>query len=273
MKRGVRRVPRLLCGILLATQGCFLPVPYNETGSPPLVGFVRRSNGTPAMGWRVAVSTAYSDSTCSDARVTATTDSGGRFVLPRTLIRYRGILLFPAFERFGGNPFTLCSSQGTDSVMHVIYRGSVALSVDAPVQTVLCSEWVWEQRDRIACSARDENKVVEGGRWSGDGRQGRYQLLLTEELGPAPGRRGLVPRPLAYVVWIVETAEGFPLGAVETVRLPIDDKVMALSRVDLLERNGRFYASLTAYTGNTYELTQLRFELGPPGQVTTVTQP
>lgn len=265
-------VARLLWGILLGTQGCFLPVPFNETASPPVVGFVRRSDGTPGVGWRVAVSDSYGDSTCAMARASAITDSAGRFDLPRTLVRRYGILLVPAFESFGTS-FTLCSGQVPDSVMHIIYTGTFGLRVEAPVRTVFCSEWVWEQRGRIACSTHDESKVVEGGHWSADGRHGRYQVLLTEELGAAPGYRSPVPRPRAYVVWVVETAEGLPLGAVETVRLPIDDQVMALSRVDLLELNGRFYASLTAYRGNKYELTHLRFELGPPGQVTRAAQP
>jgi hypothetical protein len=258
---------------MLATQACFLPVPYNESGSPRLVGFMRRSDGSPAAGWRVAVSNSYDN--CSKAQASATTDSAGQFELPRTLVRRYGVLLVPAFESFG-NSFTLCSSRGGDSAMHVIYKGFVGLSVDPQLQTVFCSEWMWEERDRIACSTRDESKVVEGGRWSADGRRGRYRLVLTQELARARGYNRPVPRPHVYVLWIEETAAGVPLGAIETVRLPIDDNVTALTHVELLERNGRFYANFPGYKKtflNDFASSELRFELGPPGQVTRVAEP
>src|SRR5688500_18199285 len=98
----------VLCGALICTQACFLPLPYTESGSPPLTGVIHRQDGTPASALLVAVSATYDDSTCARARASTTTDSAGRFTLPRTFIRRRGFLLFPAFERFS-NSYTLCS--------------------------------------------------------------------------------------------------------------------------------------------------------------------
>jgi hypothetical protein len=268
-------VPRFLLAILMGIQGCFLPVPFNESGSPPLAGVVQRSDGRPWAGRRIAVSNTYDDSTCAEARAFATTDSAGRFELPRTIVRRRGILLFPAFERFS-NMFVLCGSTSADTALRGIYDGRVPLGVDAPSQTIYCFEWVWQSEDRTTCSTREESKVIEGGRWTADGRRGRYRLLITEELAPARGYDRPVPRPHAYVLWIEETTAGVTLGAVEVVRLPIDDKVTALTHVELLERNSRFYANFPGYKKtfmNDFAEGELRFELGPPGQVTKVAGP
>lgn len=156
--------------------------------------------------------------------------------------------------------------------MRAIYKGQVGLGVESPSQTVACYEWVWQGQERVTCSTRDESKVVEGGRWSLDGRRGRYRIVLTEEPGPDRG----LPRPHAYVLWIEETEAGASLGARETVRLPIDDNVTGLSRADLLERGGRFYASFPGYRKSRfdhYSEAEWRFELGPPGQVRKVAGP
>jgi hypothetical protein len=160
--------------------------------------------------------------------------------------------------------------------MRAIYDGRVGLGVDSPSQTVSCYEWAWQGRERVTCSTRDDGKVVEGGRWSLEGRRGRYRLVLTEEPARAQGYDRPVPRPHAYVLWIEETQAGVPLGARETVQLPIDDNITALSRADILERQGRFYASFPGYKKtrfDNYADAELRFELGPPGQVTKVAGP
>ncbi|HJU69925.1 MAG TPA: hypothetical protein VJ650_16925 [Gemmatimonadaceae bacterium] len=260
---------------VIGIPGCFLPLPFNENGSPPISGIVQRSDSRPDVGRRLAISSTYDDSTCSEARASATTDSAGRFALPHTLVRRRGILLIPPFERFW-NSFTLCSATSTDTLMRRIYEGRVGLGVDAPLQTISCYEWMWQGEARMTCSARDEAKVVEGGRWVAGDRRGRYRLVLTEELARARGFDRPVPRPHAYVLWIEETEAGLPLGARETVRLPIDDNVTAVSHAEILERNGRFYATFPGYKKtfmNDFASAELRFELGPPGQVTKVAGP
>ena len=260
---------------MIGVQGCFLPLPFNENGSPPLSGIVQGSDGRPVAGRRIVVSSTYDDSTCSKARASAITDSAGRFTLPHTLVRRRGILLIPPFERFW-NSFTLCSDTPADTVTRAIYDGQVGLGTEAPPQTISCYEWVWQGRERVSCSTRDEGKVVEGGRWSADGRRGRYRLVLTDELARARGFDRPVPRPHIYVFWIEETDAGLPLGARETVRLPIDDNMTALSHVEILERNGRFYAAFPGYKKtflNDFASAELRYELGPPGKVTRVAGP
>lgn len=276
-ERGTTRTltARTLCAMLISTQGCFLPIPYTESGSPPLTGIIQRRDGTPAADLRIAVSTKYDDSTCTSARASAMTDSAGRFALPRTFIRRRGILLFPAFESFS-NSYTLCGGSGTDTTLRAIYEGWVPLSPDAPSQALACFEWTWENRDRVTCSTRDESKVVEGGRWVDDGKSGWYRFIVTEELGRAPGYRIPVPVPRVYVLWIEESGSHPPLRVREKVQLPIDAKVTAVSHVELLERNGRWYANLPGYKKtflNDFASAQLRFELGPPGRFTKVAGP
>jgi hypothetical protein len=277
MKRFSERASGSLLLILIGIQGCFLPVPFNETGSPPLVGIVLRSDGGPAAGRRIAVTTGYNGPACSEVEASATTDSAGRFELPRTLIRYRGIVLVPPFESAGMNSFTLCGGERGEAALRAVYRGFVALALDAPPQTVSCFEWSWQSQEQMACTgARETSRAAEGGRWSVAGRTGRYRVVLTEELAPAPGSDRPVARPRAYVLWIAENAAGLPLGAVETVQMPLDDNVTELSSVQLLERGGRFYANLRGYKrarGSNYRPAELEFELGPPGKVTKVAGP
>lgn len=106
----VRGISILAVVAVCAAGGC-LPIPYTVIQSPPIVGQLQRSNGSPIAGTRVILSGVYGDSTCTDAAAYTTTDSAGNFELPVTTRRMPYIVLGPHTY---GSHFQVCiESAGT----------------------------------------------------------------------------------------------------------------------------------------------------------------
>src|SRR5688500_3860373 len=76
-----RRV-RITAGLalfVLGAAGCVLPISYTERASPEVVGWYRRTDGTPATGARVVVTNDGEDRTCRRPLGVGITDSAGVF--------------------------------------------------------------------------------------------------------------------------------------------------------------------------------------------------
>jgi hypothetical protein len=257
--------------LALGTGGCiFLPIPYTEGASPPLTGEYQRSDGTPGVGVHLAVSILDPDSLCTRPAARTTVGPEGRFELPRTTVRRRGILLFPPFERFW-NAYWICAG-ASETPLLPAYRGHGSLSAESPPETLRCLEWAWQGRARVTCSGPREGLLAEGGQWVGGGAPragGSYRLIIAEDTVRAPGWRVPVKRPRAYLLWVDRSTGGSPRHVRETLVLPIDPKVVELGDARVQERvGGGWCASMLATResslGNLRQ-EMLAFALGPPG--------
>jgi hypothetical protein len=274
---GRRRLAALLAfALALGSGGCvFLPIPYTEGGSPPLSGEYRRSDGTPGVGVHVALSTVEADSLCTRPAALADVGAEGRFELPRTTVRRRGILLFPPFERFW-NTYWICAGAAETALLPA-YRGSGSLDVESPPETLSCLEWEWQGRARVTCGGPREGVLAAGGRWVGGGAGrtgGSYRLIIAEDTVRVPGWRVPMKRPRAYLQWVEQPVAGAPLRVRETLVLPVDPKVVELGDARVQERVGGGWCAsmLTTRESALGNLRQqlIAFALGPPGVVQAV---
>jgi hypothetical protein len=261
-----------VCFLTLCTAACPLPIAHTEALSAPVAGVLRRSDGTPIPGARVAVSTDYDDSVCAHAALETTTDSAGTFRLSGTEKRYRVMWVVPNLDRVAPG-YRLCIS--LDEGLQTAYFGRGSLSAPAPLDSLTCLEWAWNDRTRVTCSAfaRAEQTLASGGRWTEGEITGWYQLILTEAPTRVPGRRVPVQRPRAYVQWVERGPNDLRATVTRMVELPIDPKVTGLWEIELLQRYGRWHASLRGTKPKfmrDFASAQLMFELGAPGQIRSV---
>ena len=115
--------------LTLALTGCVLPLNVTESGSPALVGIIRRDDGTPAIGARVAITNDQGRRSCAHTSARTFTDSAGVFRFPPTTRVQRWVMIVPAFERFF-NWYGVCAGP-TDSVLELAYNGYVRLHYDS----------------------------------------------------------------------------------------------------------------------------------------------
>lgn len=260
----------------LGAGGCvFLPIPYTEGGSPPLSGEYRRNDGTWGAGVQVALSTVEADSLCARPAARTTVGTGGRFELPRTTVRRRGLLLFPPFERFW-NTYWICTGAAETALLPA-YRGHGSLDVESPPETLSCLQWEWQGRVRVTCSGPRDRVLASGGQWVGGGAGragGSYRLIIAEDTVRAPGWRVPVKRPRAYLQWVEQPTAGSPLYVRETLVLPVDPTVIELADARVQERvGGGWCASVLATRESSlgnFRQQLLAFALGSPGVVQAV---
>jgi hypothetical protein len=260
--------------LLVGTTGCFLPIPFTEGVSPPLAGRYVTSAGLPIVGRHIAVSTGWSDSTCTRATQRTSTDSAGRFFLERTTIRRRGVLLFPAIERFG-NSYWLCVG-ASDSTLGPLYAGYGSLNERAPLDSVSCVQWQWDARPRTTCTGSRQHVIAAGGHWSDGHTDGFYRIILTEEPISVRPCKNRFDCPHAYLQWIEDPGTGPPFIVRATVDLDLDPKITALHAAYVRQRDGRTYAVLSGTRPkfmSDFASIDVRFDLGPPGAVTPVNEP
>ncbi len=104
-RRLSRQLSLLMLAMALTATGC-LPIPHRVALSPPILGQLQRSDGTPLAGAQVILSDASRDSTCAKVAASTTTDIEGRLALPATT-RRRSILLV-APHTPAGSCFRVC---------------------------------------------------------------------------------------------------------------------------------------------------------------------
>jgi hypothetical protein len=126
----------ILSGLVLAA--CFLPIPYTETGSPPLVGLYAGVDSQPIAGRRLAIATSDDGPGCPTIRAETRTDSLGRFAFERTTIRHRGAWVMPPIEK-SSNIYWLCVDVG-DSTFRRVFARQAFLGLKSPPDTLICKE-------------------------------------------------------------------------------------------------------------------------------------
>lgn len=206
--------------------------------SLPVVGQLAWADGRPVSDAEVAVSIGWTDRSCEAASVRTRTDRAGHFELPGIQRGYGVTVIIPGFDR-AAPIFRLCAEAGGSLYSAYEHRGR--LSDTTPPDTVTCIVWELEGQPRVSCAGQAERAVVTGGHWvdeAGDGREGVYRLLRTQEPTPVSGDRGGVPQeqPHVYVQWVeIGSASALeaagPYRVRTTLMLPLDHS-----------RSGRFGA-------------------------------
>lgn len=271
---------RIAAVLLLAPclAGCPVPISHTETLSPPVVGVVRHSDGTPVVGALVAVAYGYSRTPCGQTTSQVTTDSAGVFRLEAKQKDYKVVWVIPNLDRFPPG-YLLCVGVG-DTLLPA-YGGRGSLDAESEPDSVDCVEWQWRERTRVACAGKAMRGVVEGGRWQDDVTpngasvtpsaasvtpsvaRGWYRLILTTE------DSGRTSRPLAVVQWLERAEPGAPVTVRATAELPFRGKMeWGVGDPALGEVYGRWCASMTTVRKTFFGFKNewLRFSLGPPGQ-------
>jgi len=252
--------------------GCPVPIRHTETLSPPVVGVVHKSDGTPVVGAQVAVAYGYASSPCTRATAQATTDSAGVFRLVATQKDYRVVWVIPNFDRAPPS-YLLCVGAG-DTLLPA-YNGVGSLDADAEPDSVTCLQWEWRDRTRVTCSGKAQRSIVSGGRWPSDVTPsaargtGFFRLILTRE------GSGRTMRPLAVVQWLEQTGPDSPSTLVATAELPFRGNVeWGVAEPALGEIYGRWCASMLTLrkTHFGFKREWLRFKLGLPGDAHPVSQ-
>ena len=261
--------------VVLALGGltaCVLPVHIVEPASQAITGRYLRSDGTPAVGARVAVTRDYKDATCAraDARVMA--DSSGVFRLPKTFLVRRWIMVIPPFEHFG-NVYWVCAGS-EDAASHAAYRGYVTL-FDRDTSTVMrdtltCREWSWQGRTRVTCAGPKDRAMQSGGSWSSGSDSGFYRLIVVEE--------GAADRsPDAFLQWVTRAEPGGREMVREMIEVPLAARVFAIEEATL-RTSGPGSACVSVRSSGrpahwySWDGPHVRaaLELGPPGVTRTV---
>ncbi len=260
MRRWITALPLLVC-----LAGCPVPISHTETLSPPVVGVVHKSDGTPVVGAQVAVAYGYARTPCAQTTAHATTDSAGAFRLVATQKDYRVVWVIPNLDRFPPS-YLLCVGAG-DTLLPA-YTGRGSLDAEAEPDSVTCLQWEWRDRTRVTCSGKAQRALVSGGRWTDEDASGWYRLILTRE------DSGRIQRPLAVVQWLAQTGPDSPSTLVATAELPIRGAVEWVAEPALGEVFGRWCASLLTERKIPFGFRKewLRFKLGPPGDAHPVSQ-
>lgn len=263
----------VLACLLAGVAGCFLPVPFTEPASPPLVGQYVSSRGMPAVGARVALASNYKDPTCARATERRTTDSAGRFLFEATTIRRRGILLFPPFERFS-NSYWICAG-ADDSTLRQVYQGSVPLGGAIKPDSLNCREWLWEGVTRATCSgSHDPRAFQEGGIWADSIGTGFFRLIV--DGGPRPAYYD-ERQPGVFLQWVEAASTGREEIVRHIVELPLAPKLLELDDARLWTGSQRPACVSVESSGSpprwwswSNARSRVALLLGTPGQMTPV---
>jgi hypothetical protein len=256
-----------ICALTFGAMGCWLPIHYREAGSPPLVGNVRRSDGSPAVGTRVAVTSDWRDATCDRAITRGATDSTGLFRLQPTIVERRGILLIPPIERFSTG-YYVCVGVPDDSMMRLVYGGSMPITdklVTTAPEPVACLQWMWDARSHITCARRGETALQAGGGWRDGAGAGYYRVIV----GPS----GVNTRDQrVFLQWVQHADSGRRDVVRAMIAVPLAPRIIDLSVEELLVHSTGGVC-VTVHTtskprGISWDVDreQIALELGLPGQ-------
>jgi hypothetical protein len=222
-------VPRTLltATLLLGLTACVLPVNLPEPGSPTLVGILRRRDGTPAIGARVAITNDYSRSGCMHPSVRGFADSAGVFRFAPTTYVQHWLVVFPPLEKFA-NLYAVCAGP-SDSTLDRAYEGGVSLGYkEQPAHdTLQCLEWEWEGRSRTTCTGPNaDDRIQARGAWRDSRGSGFYRLITVRD-------RTDDKRLGVYVQWVQRTDSGAPELVRETIALPLARRVWKIDSTAL----------------------------------------
>ncbi|MFL5613002.1 MAG: carboxypeptidase-like regulatory domain-containing protein [Gemmatimonadaceae bacterium] len=220
--------------LTLALTACVLPLNVQESGSPVLVGIIRRDDGAPAIGARVAITNDQGRSSCAHTSARTFTDSAGVFRFSPTTRVQRWVMVVPAFERFF-NWYGVCAGPA-DSALELAYVGYVGVHYGgegAAVDTLNCLQWRWHGRARATCTGpHAEDKVQWGGGWS-DARGSGYYRMIAVSHGAQSAESGV------YVQWVQRVAAGQAEVVRETIGISLTpDMLSSLTAKLFVESSG-----------------------------------
>lgn len=255
-----RRRAGWLGALLAATVTGCLPITWTSPGSPPVAGVVTWTDGSPAAGIEMAVTSDWRDDRCSRAARRTTTDGAGRFSLSATDIHHRWVLLLP-YDPIRVTHYWLCAGP-SDSALRIAFEGSARY--DEWRAKVSCRAWDWRGQPHATCSdsvhARSQLEI-DGGRWSLADTVGSYRLIVTDEARSVSGRRRPEVRPTVYVQWIEELENDRVQRVHAIAALSLDPSTGPFGEVSLEEipTGGSWCAVVRGRKPQS-------FALGPPGE-------
>jgi hypothetical protein len=255
-----------LAMLIVGASACLpLPIAHNQLVTTPVIGVVRRSDGTPASGIRVGVTADARDAGCTSHGARAVTDSAGRFRLPAVFERQR-VLWLTMFENFGMTRYWFCAGNPSPG------RGSDTSLVPARTQvrgwvhgdTLACLTWTLAEAPRVTCNGSiNQRPIVTNGAWINGRDSGTFRLLFTDAARDAYGAR-------AIVQWITTTASSAnePADLRGQLELPTGDPVLG---GELITRDGRWRVRVESVRPTKWNHRRwLEFELGRPGEARPV---
>lgn len=275
-----RLIPVVLLASTALLAGCPLPASYNEQLSVPVFGTVAWDDGRPASRVGIAMSTDWSDRSCSKPAQQTRTDGAGQFALHRTEKHHDVIWLIPGFDVMPAG-FHVCL-QVRDTA-RAAYTGRALLKDSAATDTISCVAFAWHDTPRVSCNGQWQHDMVVGGEWASDSARdaGFYRLLTTQEPTQVKGYKKKYPqdRPYVYVQWVEPLSPNVAGGTTPTyvvraiVSLPIDrNKIYEIHAMRLWQQERRWMVTLE---GSEHEFmgvgrVALVFELGAPGNATLI---
>jgi hypothetical protein len=252
--------------LLVSVSACLpLPIAHNQLVTAPVMGVVRRSDGTPAPGLRVAVTADVREEGCRRHGASSVTDSAGRFALPAVHERHR-VLWLTLMESFGMTWYWLCA--GGSSPRSSLDSSAVPARTRVVGwirgDTLSCLTWTLVDVPRVTCSGPiNQRRIVTDGQWSDGNDSGTFRLLLTDA-----ERSGYSSR--AVVQWITSADSGVVgTGRVRgQLELPTGEPVLGGSFMTL---DGRWRVRVESVRRTKWNKRRyLIFELGFPGEARLV---
>jgi hypothetical protein len=256
-----------IVALLVGASACLpLPVAHNQLVTAPVMGVIRRSDGTPAPEVRIGVTADERDEGCTSHGARAVTDAAGRFQLPAIHERQR-VLWLTMMESFGMTRYWFCASgpspRSTTDSSAVPARTHIRGWISG--DTLACLTWTLGGVPRVTCNGSvNQRPIVTDGEWSDGQNSGTFRLLLTDAERSGYGYR-------AVVQWVMATASG-ETGSGQVrgqLELPTGEPVLggAFTTVD-----GRWRIRVESVRRTKWNNRRwLTFELGRPGEARLVT--
>jgi hypothetical protein len=245
--------------VLVSGPACVpLPIPHTEQVTPSVVGVLRRSDGSPVAGERVASTAVSEDRHCQGTGARATTDSNGTFQLPATQVRRR-ILWVTMMESFGLTPYWVCAGSADSSTTSrgTQHGGRIFVLGHRWGDSLSLVSWIWHDTMQVTF----DRQIATGGGWSEGGATGFYRVLVA-----ATDNWGHAAR--AYVEWVERT----PAGAQKVRAIAELEAGAPIVGAEIDEARGHWFAIVQrARPPKGSDLRRLMFELGPPGVVRPAT--
>jgi hypothetical protein len=120
--------PAAALGAIALVFAACVPIPQTATLAPAIDGSLKRQDGAPLVGERLALSVAYEDSTCLTPALLTNVDSAGGFAFPAVTKRERWTPVL--FDRV--LCYSICGGQGGDPVHQACYLHAVPTAVTLP---------------------------------------------------------------------------------------------------------------------------------------------
>lgn len=250
---------------VLMLMACPIPARHMAQVTPTVAGTIHRDDGSPVAHALVAATSDEDDLSCREARARTTTDTNGRFHLPEVRVE-RKIFWFTMFESLGMAFYWLCASASSPSDSTSLRRALIRGHELGDI--VACLEWRRDGDRRLTCDSSRAPHVLNGGHWTDGRARGWYRVIVADD--EPWGHEARV-----FMQWLDSSSTGDrPVNVRAQVELPTGPPVKTTPAPTISRLDDRWYVTAVSAKptkwGNERDL---RFELGPPGQVKQVPEP